>query len=39
VFRCKNLIETIIDYLKDNIDTNSEVSDEDLSYIESWWEY
>jgi hypothetical protein len=35
----KNLIETIIDYLKDNIDTNSEVSDEDLSYIESWWEY
>jgi hypothetical protein len=35
----KNLIETIIDYLKDNTDTNSEVSDEDLSYIESWWEY
>ena len=34
-----NLIETIIDYLKDNTDTNSEVSDEDLSYIESWWEY
>jgi chromosome segregation ATPase len=35
----KNLIETIIEYLKNNTDTNSEVSDEDLSYIESWWEY
>ena len=35
----KNLIETIIEYLKDNTDTNSEVSEEDLSYIESWWEY
>ena len=34
-----NLIETIIEYLKYNTDTNSEVSEEDLSYIESWWEY
>ena len=35
----KNLIETIIEYLKDNTDTNSEVSEEDLSYIETLWEY
>ena len=35
----KNLIETIIEYLKNNTDTNSEVSEEDLSYIESWWKY
>lgn len=35
----KNLIETIIEYLKDNTDINSEVSEDDLSYIESWWEY
>jgi DNA repair exonuclease SbcCD ATPase subunit len=33
-----NLIENIIKYLEETTDVNSEVSDEDLSFIEAWWD-
>jgi hypothetical protein len=33
-----NLIENIIKYLEETTDINTEVSDEDLSFIETWWD-
>ena len=33
-----NLIENIIKYLEATTDINTEVSDEDLSFIEAWWD-
>ena len=33
-----NLIENIIIYLEETTDINSKVSDEDLSFIEAWWD-
>jgi hypothetical protein len=33
-----NLIENIIKYLEETTYINSEVSDEDLSFIETWWD-
>ena len=33
-----NLIENIIIYLEETTNVNSEVSDEDLSFIEAWWD-